>query len=128
MCSVNFSKLELAFYAEVTEAIETFADGAIKNILKSENSTYEFLDEKEKEIYDLFAELKLSNETLLSLKKIIEKASVGVVHSLFATIDGDTALSNDGKALEVVDAKTGVPITQGALHENFIFNLPDELA
>ena len=113
-------KLEKQFYEEIKSDIKDFSGYVIERIKKekgTENSAV-------KEEYEKIQKLNLSDKDLESLKKIIEDAIIGAVHSLFVSIDGGTALSDEGKALDLIDRKTGKPVTEGALHENFmdVFN------
>mgnify|MGYP001564016802 CR=1 FL=1 len=91
------NETEKAFYAEVRSAVDTFTQEAvsrIKNVSGGEDHG--------------------------NLQKIIGEAIAGTLHSVFVSIDGGTALSDQGKALELIERKTGEPLTTGALHENFI--------
>jgi hypothetical protein len=103
------SELEKAFYLEVKEAIERFAEHSINEIKGIESIEHSSV---KSEILRI-RELKLSETDLKSFRMVIQD-------SIFVSIDGGTAISSNGRALQLVDAKTGVPITSGALHENFM--------
>lgn len=107
---------EKGFYEEVRSAIEHFAKSTIDDIKGSEEIKHSEI----KTELEMFRKLSLSNEALENLRKIIIDSSIGAVHSIFVSIDGGTALSNQGKALELINRKTGDPLTRGALHENFM--------
>jgi hypothetical protein len=110
------SEIEKAFYLEVKEAIERFAEHSINEIKGIESIEHSSV---KSEILRI-RELKLSETDLKSFRMVIQDSIIGAVHSIFVSIDGGTAISSNGRALQLVDAKTGVPITSGALHENFM--------
>jgi hypothetical protein len=108
--------LEKKFYLEVKDAIKHFAQYAIDDIKGAKDTE---LSAVKKELEEI-RKLNLSDNDLKNLQKIVEDAIIGAVHSIFVSIDGGTALSDEGKALELTDKKTGEPLTTGALHENFM--------
>jgi hypothetical protein len=78
------------------------------------------VSERGRAAFEILKSAKLSEEHLQALRILFKEGSVGVIHSLFVLIDGGTALASEGKALELIDFKTGLPLTEAALHENFI--------
>ena len=110
------NKVEKKFYNEVQSDIKDFARYTIEGVKNTRDIEF---SEVKNEILAL-RELNLSNSNLEVIKKIIENAIQGAVHSIFVSIDGGTALSDNGKAIELIDLKTGKSITEGALHENFM--------
>jgi hypothetical protein len=108
--------LEKKFYLEVKDAIKHFAQYTIEDIKGSKDTEFSAVKKELEEI----RKLNLSDSDLGNLQKIIEDVISGTVHSIFVSIDGGTAISDEGKALELIDKKAGNPITQGALHENFM--------
>lgn len=109
-------QLEEKFYKEVKSDIYDLANYAIERIKEEKSIEHSAV----KEDYEKIRKLNLSEDDLESLKKIVEDAIIGAVHSIFVSIDGGTALSDEGKALDLIDRKTGKPLTEGALHENFM--------
>jgi hypothetical protein len=110
------NEVEKKFYEEVRDAIKRFAQYTIDEIKGADDVEY---SEAKKEIEEI-RKLNLSDKDLMNFQKIIEDSAKGAVHSIFVSIDGGTALSNNGKALEMIDRKTSKPLTEGALHENFL--------
>lgn len=110
------NKLEKQFYKEVKSDVYDFVNYVIERIKKEKSIEHSAVREE----YEKIRNLNLSDEDLKSLQKIIEDAIIGAIHSLFVSIDGGTALSDEGKALDLIDRKTGKPLTEGALHENFM--------
>jgi len=112
--------IEKKFYLEVKDAIKKFSQYAIDGI--KNKTDIEFSDVKLD--YEKIRELNLSDKDLHSLQRIIEDSIIGTIHSIFVSIDGGTALSGEKgageKALELIDRQTGKPLTDGALHENFM--------
>jgi len=109
--------LEKNFYKEVQANINDFAQYAIDNI-RGEREGLELSDIKDD--YNRICKLNLSETDLKSLEKIIKDAIMGAIHSTFVSIDGGTALSDKGKALDLVDYETGKSLADGALHESFM--------
>ena len=110
------NELEKKFYREIQSHIHDFSRYIIEEIEGKRSVEH---SQVRGEI-DRIRQLHLSDENLLDLRKIIEDAIEGALHSTFVSIDGGTALSDDEKALELIDRKTGKPLTEGALHENFM--------
>lgn len=54
-----------------------------------------------------------------SSKKVVKDSMRGLIHSVLVSIDGGTALSDKGKALELINFRTRLPICDYALHEAF---------
>lgn len=108
--------IEKSFYLEVRDAIRNFSQYTVDDMKGSKELEH---SEVKKELEEI-RKLNLSDHDLENLKKVIEDAIKGAVHSIFVTLDGGTALSDKGKALELIDRKTGKPLTEGALHENFM--------
>lgn len=109
-------ELEKKFYKEVNEAIKNstkFVVGGIKGF-----EDLEITDVKD--AYLLLQQLNLNEAYIEAIGKIVEDSIIGAVHTIFVSIDGGTALSDEGKALELIDRKSGKPLTEGALHENFM--------
>lgn len=111
------NKTEKNFYLEVKADINHFSQYAIQDI-RGERQEIKYSDIKES--YEKIRKLNLSDDALKNLEEIIKDAITGAVHSIFVSIDGGTALSSEGKALDLIDRATGKPLTEGALHENFM--------
>jgi hypothetical protein len=109
--------LEKEFYNEIKDALNDYVDSfgrAASN--KNEDLAWSSCEES----YKLIQNSNLTPQQVNAIKEISKEICIGVLHSTFVSIDGGTALSNEGKALELVDRKTGKPLTEGALHENFM--------
>lgn len=108
---------EKKFYQETVKSIDRFTDILVNNIAsgKVDPLTTESAAE-----YDILHKKEFSREELAALKKVLREKIIDVVHSLLVSIDGGTALSDSGKALELIDTKENQPLTTGALHENFM--------
>jgi hypothetical protein len=89
------------FYSEIRENINDFVQYALESIKSND-------------------QMKLSHKQLSALETVVRDVIVGALHSTFVSIDGGTALSDDGKALDLIVRKTGQPLTDGALHEEFM--------
>lgn len=132
-----FNELEIKFYKEVTGDINSSADFAIDNIqgrkLEGLLTSVQFEkkhqqgDEAERRLsaYRRIGQLGLSEEQLKDLRTILKDAITSAVHSIFVTIDGGTALSTGGTALDLINVKTKESLTKGALHENFMLFDPE---
>lgn len=117
---------EKDFYNEIYYTIRNLSSYPVRAI---DGELPEYERTEDKKYLSHIEQLKnLNKEQKEALKKVLQHACVGVVHSLFVSVDGGTALSDNGKALDVVDFETQKSLTTGALHENFIFNLPADLA
>jgi lysozyme family protein len=116
---MNQSKIEKEFYQEIRDALDIYNE-YFEEHLKNPDSNPNLSDQAEREAFKTLHGKNWSIEEVEAMKKIISNVVIGVVHSLFVSVDGGTALSNDGKALELIDRKTGKPLTEGALHENFM--------
>ncbi len=114
----EIGETEKNFYLEIKHSIDTYADLLVGGLSEDDVDTG-YMSEKEKEAFAVLKEKNFSVEELQAIKLLFKEGSFGVVHSLFVSIDGGTAISNEGKALELVHQKTGVPLTTAALHENF---------
>ncbi len=110
------NETEKKFYLEVKDAIQNFAQYTIDEIKGKGEIDH---SEVKKELQEI-SRLNLSDFDLKNLQRIIEDSITGAVHSIFVSIDGGTGLSSEGKALELIDLKTGKSVTEGALHENFM--------
>jgi len=105
------------FYLEILATIDIFVESMINDISqKTDNQSELDLTEKVK----VLQQKNLSELELAALKMMVKGKMTGVIHSLLVTIDGGTALSDSGQALELINRKTNQPLSAGALHENFI--------
>jgi len=109
-------EVEKKFYLEIKSAVDDYAEKTVAAIEEASVNTSAFTYGEE---IEKLRGLTLSEEQKTSLKLILKGVGLGVIHSLFVSIDGGTVLSNEEKALELVNRKTGKPLTEGALHENF---------
>lgn len=110
------SPLEKKFYLELKETIDRWVNRCIKDI----KSGYSVSSEPHiTKAYQTLHGANLTGEELEALENVLKKVVSGFLHSMFVSIDGGTSLSDKGKALELIDLKTGKPLTEGALHENF---------
>lgn len=113
------NETERKFYKEVQESIIDSAVGAVLKIADATEGEYSDV----KKAYEVLASLNLDEKSKQALQDVIRDSVETAVHSIFVSIDGGTALSDEGKALELVDLATGEPLTNGALHENFMDEL-----
>lgn len=110
------SDLERKFYQEILQAINIFVSGLTAKIKDKSADMASTSFEKD---YEILQNANLNEEQFKALKKVVKEACIGTVHSLLVSIDGGTALSDHGKALEIINRETNKPLTEGALHENF---------
>jgi DNA replication initiation complex subunit (GINS family) len=110
------TELEKNFYREVQSNIRDFAKYSIEEIEGKKEIEYSQVQDEINRI----RQIGLTKENLIDIRRVIEDAIEGAIHSIFVSIDGGTALSDNGKALELINRTTGKPLTEGALHENFM--------
>ena len=113
-------KLEMEFYKEIKYVIDDSLELFEKTVSGEKTRYNDYLWTSAEKEYKLLQKSKLSKEQIKAIKEIMSDVCITIVHSLFVSIDGGTALSGEGKALELIDRKTGKPLTVGALHENFM--------
>lgn len=110
-------QLEKQFYLEIKNSLQNYIE-SFEKAIKNKNEDLMWSDYAAE--YQILQNSNLSESQITALKNIIKEINIGVVHSLFVSIDGGTALSDEGRALDLIDIKTGKPLTEGALHENFM--------
>ncbi|MFA4873693.1 MAG: hypothetical protein WC659_07255 [Patescibacteria group bacterium] len=115
----TMNALEKQFYSEVKESIDYYLDLFVKSVTNPKADNL-WMDDKEKIAYQHLQKINLSQKDIEAIRSVIHGICVGIVHSLFVSIDGGTALSDHGKALELIDKKINKSLTDGALHENFM--------
>ena len=118
------SGLEKKFYNEIKDTISHYGDVFEKRMKEDDPLLAEYRP-LYAEAYKRLRQSNLTQDQIEALKLVLFDISAGIIHSLFVTIDGGTELSSDGKALELVDRRSGKPLTDGALHENLFFVLYD---
>lgn len=111
------SDTEKHFYREVLGVIDHLTDKLVDDIASGKVDPLTTDIEKE---YKILSQKEFTEVELKALKEIIREKIIEVIHSLFISIDGGTALSDSGKVLDLIDKKTNKPLTNGALHENFM--------
>jgi hypothetical protein len=111
------NELEKAFYKDILDGVREFEQAYRLHVM--DPTTDE--PQPDRTLHDAFVllnRLGLSERETDAVIYIARSLALGVIHSLLATIDGASEL---GKALELIDTKTGKPLTSAALHENFYF-------
>ena len=111
------NKLEQDFYNEINHTIEQFTKTVIHSI-SNKNSDLSFSNFEDE--YKIIQNLNLNEKAISSLKNILNELSESLIHSVFVSIDGGSSLSDNGKALELIEYKTKKPLTELSLHEGFI--------
>ena len=114
----DISDLEKRFYKEIKNSIEHYSNEVLR-LTKKGGEISALANDSERHAFEILQSTELPTSQLEALRHIIAYAATGVVHSLFVSIDGGTTLSDDGRALELIELKTGQPLTEGALHDNF---------
>lgn len=113
-------KLEEAFLGDLARHIETWRDDVVKAVEDPASARW---SEQGVSFRRLNAKL-FSGSELEDLRSVLSEALRGILHSTLASIDGATILSSTGN-LELVDAETKEPLTEGALHEDFFAYLAE---
>ena len=117
---MNFTNnLSNRFFGEIYATINRYT-GLFERAISEKKIDGLWMDDIDQAAYKTLIEANLSTDEVQAIKHLLGSVSQGVVHSLFVSIDGGTALSDEGKALELIDRKNGQPLTNGALHEDFI--------
>lgn len=108
------SKLEEAFFADLARHMGTWRDDFVKAVADPSSARW---SEHEGSFRTIHGK-SFSTGELEDLRAVVGEALRGILHSTLASIDGATILTETGR-LDLVDADTKEPLTEGALHEEF---------
>lgn len=118
---MEMSQQARKFFEEVARQIDSSVNTTLQWIRGEGNPELALVPEH----YKLLRPLLSTPESQEALYGVMKELCYGLLHSVFAAIDGATALADQGVHIELVDVETKQPVCSYALHEAFFEVLGD---
>lgn len=112
--------LKEAFFEDLARHLQVWRDDLVKAITDPAKANWA----ESQDAIDRLAQRGFSQADIDDLRTLLDECFRGILHSTLVTIDGGTVMSEVG-TVALVDADTNIPLTTGALHEEFVEFLAD---